>query len=132
LIVLDTSAIFSAANRADRDHDRVVAAITSEIGPLVLPVPILSEIGYMLEVALGGSAIATFLRDVEGGRFVMDCCPDDAPAVRQLVERYSDMPLGLADAYVATCARRGGGRVMTLDRRHFDVLGREFKFGILP
>jgi predicted nucleic acid-binding protein len=48
------------------------------------------------------------------------------------MRRYADLRLGLTDAFVAVCAERNGGRVLTLDRRHFDVLSRELALTVLP
>jgi predicted nucleic acid-binding protein len=38
------------------------------------------------------------------------------------VGHHVDLPLGFADAAVIACAESKGGRVLTLDRRHFDVV----------
>ena len=73
-----------------------------------------------------------FLGSVERGELKLDCGDRDIPRVRQLMARYDDLPLGAADAFVAVCAERNGGRVLTLDRRHFDVVGRELGLEVLP
>ena len=52
--------------------------------------------------------------------------------IRLLVRRYADLPLGFVDAAVIACAERRGGRVLTLDRRHFGVVGREGTLTLLP
>lgn len=52
--------------------------------------------------------------------------PDgDLARIRALVRRYADLPLGFADAAVIACAEREGGRVLTLDTRHFGTVARE-------
>jgi predicted nucleic acid-binding protein len=50
----------------------------------------------------------------------------------ELAARYADLPLGVADAAVAVCAERHGGRVLTLDRRDFDVVAGEARLEVLP
>jgi predicted nucleic acid-binding protein len=77
-------------------------------------------------------AVQAVLSDVEAGTLELDCGDRDVPRVRQLIARYADLPLGAADAFVAACAERNGGRVLTLDRRHFDVVGRELGLEVLP
>jgi predicted nucleic acid-binding protein len=42
------------------------------------------------------------------------------------------LPLGSADAAVIACAERHGGRVLTLDRRHFGVVEREGTISLVP
>jgi uncharacterized protein len=53
-------------------------------------------------------------------------------AVRRLVQRYADLPLGFADASVIACAERNGGRVLSLDKRDFGVVAREGRITLLP
>jgi hypothetical protein len=52
--------------------------------------------------------------------------------MQALIRRYDDLPLGLADAAVIACAERNGGKVLTLDLRHFGVVAREGTITILP
>jgi predicted nucleic acid-binding protein len=49
-----------------------------------------------------------------------------------LIGRYADLPLGLTDAMVVACTERNGGRVLTLDRRHFGVVAGEGTITVLP
>jgi len=51
--------------------------------------------------------------------------------IHELVARYADLPLGVADAAVVACGERSGGRVLTLDR-DFTIVGREVPLTILP
>lgn len=53
-------------------------------------------------------------------------------AYANLVRRYADLELGLVDAAVIACAERNGGRVLTLDLRHFGVVAREGTITIVP
>jgi predicted nucleic acid-binding protein len=48
------------------------------------------------------------------------------------VWRYADLPLGFADASVIACAERHGGRVLTLDLRHFGVVAGEGRLTLIP
>lgn len=86
----------------------------------------------MLERDLGARGLDAFLAAIVTGRFSLDCGEDDIPRVRELAARYADLPLGVADAAVAACAERYGGRVLTLDRRDFDVVAGEVRLEVLP
>jgi uncharacterized protein len=97
-----------------------------------MPAATLGEIGYLAERRYGVRAVDAILRDLETGAVILDCGERDVARVRALVLRYGDLPLGNADAFVAACAERNGGRVLTLDRRHFDVLARELGLTVLP
>lgn len=132
MIALDTSAVLALLNAADPDHKRVKEALTDERGPYLVPAGILAEVGYLGERDLGTAAVAAFVEDLERGDFVLDCGDEDLKRVRELIVRYEDLGLGLADAFVIACAERNGGKVLTLDRRDFDVVAGEGKLTVLP
>lgn len=132
LITLDTSGLFALLNRADRDHERVKTVLFEDKGPYLVPDGILAEIAYMVEERLGARALESLVQDLESGGLTLECGEEDFPRIRELVGRYEDLPLGFADASVISCAERSGGRVLTLDLRHFGVVGREGNITLLP
>ncbi len=99
---------------------------------MIIPCGILAEIGYFVERDLGQRTLTAFVDDLNVARYLVDCGQDDYRRVSQLVERYADLPLGLADSSVITCAERYGGRVATLDHRRFGVVAREGTIQIVP
>jgi uncharacterized protein len=99
---------------------------------LIVPMGIITEIGYMLEQRLGLRALDAFLNDLKAGQFMLDSGLEDIPRVRVLVNRSSSLPLGFADAVVLACAERFSRRVLTLDQWHFTVVGREVGLELLP
>jgi predicted nucleic acid-binding protein len=100
--------------------------------PYLVPAGILAEIGYLVEHRLGVAVLEVFLLDLEQRAFSVVNFEDDLGRVRELIVRYADLPLGLADAAVIACAERHGRKVLTLDQRHFGVVAREGKIEILP
>lgn len=86
----------------------------------------------MFERDLGGAALDAFLAQLIDGGLVLHCGEEDLPRVRELVERYANVPLGFADAAVVACAERHGGAVLTLDVRHFGVIARESAIRVVP
>lgn len=129
---MDTSALLAAIDRREVDHARVSASLASEPGPLVIPAGILSEICYFLEHRIGQPTLALFLENLSAGEFLLDWNESDLPRISELVRRYHDLPLGYADAAVIACAERHGGKVMTLDLRHFGAVAREGTISIVP
>jgi hypothetical protein len=93
---------------------------------------VLCEVGYLAETRAGPRAVEALLEDLDVGFFDLDCGERDIARVRYLIKRYADLPLGSADAFVAACAERNGGLVVTFDRRDFDVLSRELGLTVLP
>jgi len=132
MITLDTSAVFALANRKDPDHRRVRSVFEADGGPYLVPAGALAEMTFLIEDRLGWQALDAFLSNLADRALSLECGEDDFPRIRELATRYRDLPLGAADASVIACAERNGGRVLTLDRRDFDVVGREGKLVIEP
>lgn len=132
MMTLDTSGLFALLNRCDRNHQRAAAALLADPGPYFVPAGILSEIAYLVENTLNLTVLEGFLSDLETGEYSLDCGENDLARIRALVRRYADFPLGFADAAVIACAERHGGRVLTLDLRHFGVVAREGRLTLLP
>ena len=132
MITLDTSAVFALANRKDPDHKRVRRVFEADGGPYLVPAGALAEMTFLIEDRLGWQALDAFLSNLADRALSLECGEEDLPRVRELASRYHDLPLGAADASVIACAERNGGRVLTLDRRDFDVVGREGKLVVAP
>lgn len=132
MITLDTSGLFALLNRRDPDHESVKATVIESSGPFLVPAGILAEIAYLIERRLGVEVLDRFLEDLETGSLTLECGEEDLPRIRELVQRYADLPLGFADSSVIACAERNGGRVLILDRRDFEVVAREGALSLLP
>jgi uncharacterized protein len=124
--------VIALLDRRERRHDELRATLESSSRPHLVPATVLCEIGWYAQRRLRFQTFDRFLSALETGELKLDCGERDIPRVRQLMARYDDLPLGSADAFVAACAERNGGRVLTLDRRHFDVVGRELGLEVLP
>ena len=120
-LVCDTGGVYALYDADDSHHDAVKAVIETEPGALLLPAILLAEIDYLLNERLGVDATLDFLASVESGAFTLvHLTADDLIRCRELIQRYRDMPLGIADASViATAERLRLQRILTLDQRHF-------------
>jgi uncharacterized protein len=132
LIVCDSSAPLVLVNRQDRDYAKFRAATDKAGGPFVVPAATIGEVAYFVEARMPLLVLEAFLLDLEARRYDLDCGESDFPRIRHLVQRYADLRLGLVDAAVIACAERRGAPVLTLDRRHFDVVAREGTMVVLP
>jgi uncharacterized protein len=119
-------------DRREPRHAAVRGALETDRGPFVVPAPILGEVAYMLVRRLGPPALDGFLGDLEDGGFRLDCGDQDLGRIRSLMTRYRSLPLALADAAVIACAERTGSSVLTVDRRDFDLVGRESGIIVVP
>jgi predicted nucleic acid-binding protein len=124
VIACDTGPIVAALNVNDSRHRTCLDLLERHEGPLLVPAPVLTEVCYLLESRSGPKAEAAFLRALHRGELVLvDLVPADLARMADLVETYSDMPLGAVDAAVVAIAERLGlVEVATLDRRHFTVV----------
>jgi predicted nucleic acid-binding protein len=131
VIVLDTSAILALLDADDPDHTLCVEAVAGGSPPFVVPAGILGEVGYLIEAKLGMVAVVDFVRDLGRQALLLDCGDGDFRRIAELVERYRDLRLGLADASVIACAERTGAPVLTLDFRDFGPVAREGRIELL-
>ncbi len=86
----------------------------------------------MVTKRAGERVLVGFLGGFVEGSTLLDCGDVDIPRVRDLMIRYQDLPLGFADAAVIACAERNGGRIMTFDRRDFEVVARDVAISVVP
>jgi predicted nucleic acid-binding protein len=91
---------------------------------MLLPAPIIAEVGYLLAREAGAHAEAVFLRSVAAGDFIpVELTSEDYDRMAALVEQYADLPLGTSDASVIALAERlDVTEVATLDLRHFTIV----------
>lgn len=134
LAIVDTSALLAAADRSEPMHQACVDVLRWSDLDLIIPVLVVTEAAYLVDRRLGPAAEAAFIRGLSG--FAIESpAADDWPTIADVVERYADLRLGTTDASIAVLADRlGTDVVVTLDRRHFDVMrtaaGRPFR--LLP
>jgi len=132
MITLDTSAIVALVNRADRHHGDAARALAEHRGPTIVPLGVMAEASYVLSSTLAPPAGIAFLHGLEQGESLLDCGDSDIPRIRELMERYADLRLDYADAAVIVCAERNGGRLLTFDRRDFEVVARDVPISLVP
>ena len=97
---------------------------------------VLAEMDYLVTQLAGIPKELTLLREVEGGAY--DLAPfklADIKRAREVIERYSDLQIGLTDASIVVLSEKHNVLdLLTLDERHFRALrgadGRPFR--ILP
>lgn len=124
MLLCDTGVLLAAGNAKDQHHQACLKLLRQADGPLLVPAPVMGEIGYLLESRVGPQAEVAFLKSFGGdGFYVAQLDNDDIPRLTELVETYIDLPLGIVDAAVITIAERLGlTEIATIDRRHFTVV----------
>ena len=124
MILLDTSGLFAALVETEVDHQGVNEVLQHEQGPFLLSPFVICEIDYLLRTATTVDAEIEFLREVANGSYTVPTfgLAEIADAV-DVIERYRDLGIGIADASLVVLAgRHGTNRLLTLHERDFRVL----------
>ena len=135
-MIVDTSALLAFFDTDEPDHVAVADVLASTAEPLIVSPYVVAELDYLVASRLGTTAELAVLRELAGGAW-------DLPSVEQaeiaraaeVIERYEDQSVGVADASNVVLAHRFGTRtIATLDRRHFNVLRpiRGGRFRVVP
>ena len=133
MITLDTSAIVALAGPRQPSHQRAVDALKTEAPPFLVPAEILAEIGHVLEERFDRRLVIGFVTSLDRGELVCECDVDARlPRIAALLARYDTLRIGIADAAVIACAEVHGGRVLTFDRRDFDVVAADGRITVVP
>jgi predicted nucleic acid-binding protein len=136
LILLDSSGLFAALVDTEVHHEQCRSALEQGSLPFILSPFVLCELDYLLASSVGVEPELELLEDVAAGAYeLVSLDGGDVAAAHDLIQRYRDLGIGLADASIVVLAGRyETDRVLTLDERHFRVLrtpnGRPFT--ILP
>lgn len=123
-MIVDTSALLAFFDTDEPDHDAVSAVLGGATEPLVVSPYVVAELDYLVASRLGVSAELAALSELAGGAW--DLPAIGAEELRQacsMIDRYADQRIGVADASnVVLAARYRTRTIVTLDRRHFDVM----------
>ena len=136
MIVLDTSALYAAADDQEPQHRAAARALAAADPPLLLSPFVAAELDYMLCSRAGQQPALTFLEDVAAGAYRLEpFAAADVAAALDVLRRFEGLNIGLADASSVVLANRfGASDILTFDERHFralrDAHGRPFR--ILP
>ena len=123
-MIVDTSALLAYFDTDEPDHRAVASLIDDADEPLIVSPYVVAELDYLVASRLGVAAEVAVLAELASGAW--DLPAIDAEGLRDartVVERYADQQIGVADASnVVLAARYRTKTIVTLDRRHFDVL----------
>lgn len=118
--IADSGPLIALFEPAERNHARVRSFIENYEGALLTTWPVLTEVGHMLGHSVDRQL--AFLQWVErGGVEVTTPGAGAVSLIRQLSEKYCDLPMDIAGGSLIVLALESGVRdILTLDR-DFDV-----------
>ncbi|HKB28803.1 MAG TPA: PIN domain-containing protein [Candidatus Limnocylindrales bacterium] len=135
-LVVDAGALYAQADADEPGHAAVRAILERERDALVTTELAVAEADYLILDRLGPDVELAFLEDLAEGTFLVECL--DQPqlrAARELVGRYRDLRIGLADASLVVVAERyATRRILSFDERAFRTIAplQGGSFTILP
>ena len=136
MILLDTSGLLAALDKAEDMHAQAAKTLRDAEPPLLLSPFVLAELDYLLATRIGPGAEIAMLEEVAAGAYQLEPFDrDDVAAALTVVQKYADIALGLADASIVVLAdRHDVSDVLTLDERHFRTIRRSKgqAFHLLP
>jgi predicted nucleic acid-binding protein len=106
---------------SDQHHRSCVSALRSIRGPLGTVWPALTEAMYLLlDLPKGQDAVWEMFERRAIRLLALD--QDDVPRIRELMGKYADRPMDLADAALVRVAERDGlDTIFTVDRKDCEV-----------
>jgi predicted nucleic acid-binding protein len=133
-VLVDAGPLVALIDRSDPYHQVCREALSTISDPLGTVWPAYTEAMYLLRSSAKAQRALWDMINV-GGLHLVELGNEDCPRMRELMWKYRDLPMDLADAALVRIAERERiRRIFTIDRHDFEVyrpqrLGR---FDILP
>lgn len=121
MILADTGPLVALFDPKDAMHARCVTVLKTVREPLWTTTSVLTEAFHMLEPdSIGSRRLSEFV--VKGGLLVWFLSMPSLTRSFELMGRYSDHPMDMADAsLIAAAEALGTQKVFTLDRKDFET-----------
>lgn len=134
MILVDTGPLVALIHEDDNEHRACKDAFARFNEPLGTVWPVLTEAIYLLSFSWEGQT--ALMEMIETGAVeILPLGVADIPRIRELMRKYRDLPMDLADAALVRVAERERlRRVFTIDRRDFQIYrpSRIGRFVVLP
>lgn len=135
-VLVDTGILLALANKRDTNHQAAVVLLSSLREALLVPTPVLTEAAYLTNRVLGVEAEARLIASLGQGEMQLEeVTRADCLRAAELLRTYADANIGFVDAaLVASAERLKIRRLLTVDRRHFEMIRPRHcaSFEILP
>ena len=117
MTLTDTGPLVGIIDRDDKHHTACTAELPRLAAPMVTPWPCFTEAMYLLGASLGHSGQDDLWTLVDKGHLVIhESSAAERTRMRELMAKYKDTPMDLADASLVAAAEvLGVRRVFTVD-----------------
>jgi predicted nucleic acid-binding protein len=134
MILIDAGPLVALIHADDQEHDRCKKAFEAINEPLGTVWPVITEAMHLLRFSWQAQASLWELIERRAAT-LLPLDQTDVPRMVELMRKYRDLPMDLADAALVRVAEREKlRRVFTVDRSDFEVYrpARLGRFSILP
>ena len=134
MILVDAGPLIALIHEDDNEHQRCREAFAALNEPLGTVWPVVTEAMHLLSFSWQAQDALWEMIDA-GAVEILPLAIEDFPRMRELMRKYRDLPMDLADAALVRVAERERlRRIFTLDRRDFQIYrpSRIGRFVILP
>ena len=121
--LLDTGFLLAVLDRDDKAHERCVDVLLRETDPVLADV-VIPELAYMVLRELGYPVLIGFLESLIAGELTFERATlADFARATEIFRKYADSRIDFVDGVlIAMAERRSIQRILTLDRRHFQLV----------
>jgi predicted nucleic acid-binding protein len=134
--IVDSGFLYALINSREDRHRDVSEVIELLEEPMVFPISALTEVCYMIGRDLGPAELAAFVQNLANGDLILEgLTRDDLRRIAAVLAKYADARVDFVDAAIVALAERlKVTRILTLDRRHFELFRPQHcaAFEILP
>ena len=122
--LLDSGFLYAQLNGKDNQHSAVSAATKiAEREPIILPIPVITEVAYLLQRDLNIETVATFLESLPETDLILEApLAEDYRRAAEILRKYDDANIDFVDAVIVAISERLNiTKILTVDRRHFGI-----------
>jgi predicted nucleic acid-binding protein len=126
MVIVDAGFWIELINKRDDFHRQATQQLTnlsSQNETLITTCAVMAETSHLLLNRVGQHAQQIFIEQYRQQTFeLFELHAEHAPKVAELMEKYSDLPMDLADASLVILAEHlGHGRILSTDERDFQT-----------
>jgi predicted nucleic acid-binding protein len=121
MILVDAGPLIALIHEDDNEHERCRDAFATMDEPLGTVWPVVAEAMHLLSFSWRAQEALWDMMET-GAVEILPIGIDDVPRMKELMRKYRDLPMDLADAALVRVAERERLRqIFTLDRRDFQI-----------
>ena len=133
-VLIDAGPLVALLDKSDRWHRLCAATIRTLEPPLKTVWPVIAEASHLVRNLFQAQSKLLYLIQ-NGSLEIVALDRDDIPRIRELMTKYHDLPMDLADAALVRVAERERiHRVFTVDQKDFNIYRPRHirRFALLP